>query len=332
MPHKVLMQYQQQEQQQQQQLGTQISKCGDIPQASHLSGSSLIAPTAAAGCADLRMHILTSHPRAATAVAAADPPAQSAVQQQPQPQQQQQQLYSSLPGGSSTSCTGLPSFANMLVRIASVLASLQDPSSAAAGLSSTLCCDDGNESAHATAAAAAASTRCMLQPETPQLDQQLQHFAGAAKSLRQALRFVFAGCYGDASLNALRPVLQAATQHSTAVEGSGLLALGLEQHEQQLLLVSLVDLREEGCIFPLQRTPLHMLVSNVLVSADALFVPQGYCSGWYDLSAAAAAAEAFGVPEAAKAPRAAASRAAGNGGLLRGQQLSGSMRQDLLQM
>jgi hypothetical protein len=118
------------------------------------------------------------------------------------------------------------------------------------------------------------------------------------------------------------------TQHN-ALEASGLLT---SKHKEQMLLVSVAGLREEGWMFPLQRTPLHMLVSNVIVSADRQYVPQGYCAGIYDLAAAAAAAEAFGVPAAAAAARAAAHKAAANGGVLRGQQLSGVMRGELLRM
>jgi hypothetical protein len=155
------------------------------------------------------------------------------------------------------------------------------------------------------------------------------HFAAAAECIRQALRFVFAGCYGEASIDALCAILQAAAQHNAAVEASGLLT---SKPKGLMLLVSVADLKEEGCMYPLQRTPLHMLVSNVLVSADAHYVPQGYCAGVYDLSAAAAAADAFGVPRAVAAARAAANTAAANGGVLRGEQLSGAMRGKLLQM
>jgi hypothetical protein len=143
------------------------------------------------------------------------------------------------------------------------------------------------------------------------------------------LRFVFAGCYGEASIDVLCYILQAAAAHNAAVEASGLLT---SKPKEQMLLVSIADLKEEGCMYPLQRTPLHMLVSNVLVSADAHYVPQGYCAGWYDLSAAAAVAEAFGVPAAAAAAEAATHQAAANGGVLRGEQLSGTMRGKLLQM
>jgi hypothetical protein len=126
-----------------------------------------------------------------------------------------------------------------------------------------------------------------------QRSQQQQHFAAAAASLRQFLWFILAGCYRDASIDAFRACLQAAAQHNAKVEGSGLLTT---RPKEQSLMFSLVDLREEEDLFPLQRTPLHKLVSNVRVSAG------GNCPECYDLTAAAAVAEAFGATAAAQRP------------------------------
>jgi uncharacterized membrane protein YgcG len=171
------------------------------------------------------------------------------------------------------------------LRLANFLASLQEdhPAGVDAGpvsMQESEAVDTQPAAAAAAAAAAAPPTHHKL--PAWQHGQQLQEFAAAAALLRLVLIFIFAGCYGDASIAALAAALHVAAQHNAAVEASGLLT---SKHKEQLLLVSVVDLKEEGCLFILQRTPLHMLVSNVLVSADEHFVPQGYCPGWYDLTA-----------------------------------------------